>query len=82
MIHYKTKEEVAFIKESCQIVSDTLEYLAHLLKPGISTKELDDKAESFILSKGGLPAFKGYNGFPSSLCISLNNDRYVALEAF
>ena len=74
MIHYKTKEEVAFIKESCQIVSETLEYVAYFLKPGISTKEIDDKAESFILSKGGLPAFKGYNGFPSSLCISLNNE--------
>lgn len=74
MIHYKSKEDVSFIKQSCQIVSDTLEHVAYLLKPGISTKELDDKAESFILSKGGLPAFKGYNGFPSSLCVSLNNE--------
>lgn len=74
MIHYKSKEEVAFIKESCQIVSQTLEHVAYLLKPGISTKEIDDEAESFILSKGGLPAFKGYNGFPCSLCISVNHE--------
>ena len=47
MIHYKTKEEVAFIKESCQIVSETLEYVAYFLKPGISTKEIDDKAEFY-----------------------------------
>lgn len=74
MIHYKSKEEVAFIKESCQIVSQTLEHVAYLLKPGISTKEIDDEAESFILSKGGLPAFKGYSGFPCSLCISVNRE--------
>jgi methionyl aminopeptidase len=74
MVHYKTKDEVVFIRESCQIVSDTLEHVAYLLKPGISTKEIDEVAESFILSKGGLPAFKGYNGFPSSLCISVNNE--------
>ncbi|MDP4852102.1 MAG: M24 family metallopeptidase, partial [Saprospiraceae bacterium] len=74
MVHYKTKDEVVFIRESCQIVSDTLEHVACLLKPGISTREIDEVAESFILSKGGLPAFKGYNGFPSSLCISVNNE--------
>jgi len=54
MIYYKSKDEVALIKESCQIVSQTLEHVAYLIKPGISTKELDDEAESFILSKGGL----------------------------
>ena len=74
MVHYKTKDEVVFIRESCQIVSDTLEKVAYLLKPGISTREIDEIAESFILSKGGFPAFKGYNGFPSSLCISVNNE--------
>jgi len=74
MIHYKSKEEVAFIKESCLIVSQTLEHIAYLLKPGISTKEIDDEAESFILSKGGFPAFKGYRGFPASLCISINHE--------
>lgn len=51
MIHYKTKEEVAFIKESCQIVSETLEYVAYFLKPGISTKEIDDKAESLFYQR-------------------------------
>jgi len=74
MIHYKSKEEVAFIKESCLIVSQTLEHIAYLLKPGISTKEIDDEAESFILSKGGFPAFKGYRGFSATLCISINHE--------
>lgn len=51
MIHYKTKDEVVFIRESCQVVSDTLEHVAYLLKPGISTQELDEEAESFILDR-------------------------------
>jgi methionyl aminopeptidase len=74
MIHYKSKEEVDLIKESCLLVSQTLEHVAYLLQPGISTKEIDDEAESFILSRGGLPAFKGYRGFPNSLCISVNHE--------
>lgn len=74
MIHYKSKEEVDLIRESCQMVSQTLEHVAYLLKPGISTKKINDEAESFIISEGGLPAFKGYNGFPASLCISVNHE--------
>ena len=55
------------------MVSATLTEVAKLLKPGITTKSLDVMAETFIRDNGGVPSFKGYNGFPASLCISVNN---------
>ncbi len=72
MIYYKTDEEIELIRERCLIVSKTLALAASLLKPGISGKELDAKAEEFIRDHNGDPAFKGYGGFPASLCISKN----------
>jgi len=57
-----------------QIVAHTLEVLAEHVKPGITTKELDRIAEQEICSAGGVPAFKGYRGFPATLCVSINEE--------
>lgn len=72
-VNYRTSEEIELIRLSCQLVSKTLGEVAKLIKPGIKTIELNKVAETFIRDHGGIPAFLNYNGFPFSLCISLNN---------
>lgn len=72
MIQYKTKEEVAIIKESADILGKAHAEVAKVIKPGIKTIQLDKIAEEYIKDNGGLPSFKNFNGFPSSLCISVN----------
>lgn len=74
MIYYKTEEEVALIKESAEILGRTHGLLAGHVKPGISTLELDKLAEEFIKDHQASPSFKGYSGFPFSLCISVNEN--------
>lgn len=71
-IIYKTPEEIELIRVSSLLVGDTLAEVAAMLKPGIKTLELDTIAETFIRDHKAEPAFKGYNGFPASLCISVN----------
>lgn len=73
MIFYKTSEEVEYIRKSSLLVAKTLAEVAKVIKVGIKTKELDKVAETFILDNGALPAFKGYHGFPATLCISIND---------
>ena len=72
MIHYKTEEEIDLVRESSLLVAKTHAEIASFLKPGISSLELDKIAEEFIRDNGGVPAFKGYNGFPCTLCMSPN----------
>ncbi|GAB3827316.1 type I methionyl aminopeptidase [Pontibacter rugosus] len=72
MILYKTEEEIELIRQSALILSKAHGEIARLIKPGISTLELDKVAEEFILDNGGKPSFKDYNGFQYSLCISTN----------
>ncbi len=72
MIYLKTDEEIELLRESSLLVSKTLAELAKIIKPGISTLYLDKIAEEFIRDNGATPAFKGYNGFPASLCTSVN----------
>lgn len=72
MIYYKTAEEIERIRESSLLVGRTLAEIAKRIKPGVTSLELDKIAEEFIRDNGGIPAFKGYNGFPNSLCISPN----------
>ncbi|MFN8239816.1 MAG: type I methionyl aminopeptidase [Bacteroidales bacterium] len=74
MLYIKTSEEVELLRQSNQLVSKTLGYLASAIKPGISTSELDRLAEEFIRDNGAVPAFKGYNGFPGTLCTSVNDE--------
>src|SRR5512137_2876463 len=73
MLYIKTNEEVELLRESNKLVSRTLAEVASLIRPGITTLSLDKVAETFILDNGALPAFKGYNGFPKTLCTSVNN---------
>jgi len=72
MIHYKTEEEIDLVRESSLLVAKTHAEIASFLKPGITSLELDKIAEEFIRDNGGVPAFKGYNGFPCTLCMSPN----------
>jgi methionyl aminopeptidase len=71
-LNYKTQEEVEKLRESSLLVARTLGEVAKIVKPGVTTLSLDKIAEAFIRDHGGSPAFKGYNGFPNSLCISAN----------
>lgn len=71
-IIYKTPEEIELIRISSLLVGDTLAEVAAILKPGVKTIELDALAETFIRDQKATPAFKGYGGFPASLCISVN----------
>lgn len=73
-IQYKTNAEIELQRESSLLVGKTLAEVAKILKPGVSTKALDDVAESYIRDNGALPGFKGYGGFPATLCISINEE--------
>lgn len=73
MITIKTPEEIQIIAEGGKILAKTVKELEKLAKPGITTLELDRAAEALISSMGAKPAFKGYEGFPFSLCASVNN---------
>ncbi len=72
-IIYKTKAEIELIRESSLLVGKALAEVAKLIKPGVSTLELDGVAEKFITANGGVPSFKGYKGYPFASCISVND---------
>ena len=74
MIHYKTAHEVDIIKEGAEILGRAHGEVAKLIKPGVKTLELDKLAEEFIRDHGAVPSFKNYNGFPGTLCISVNEN--------
>lgn len=72
MIYIKTEKEIELIRESSLLVGKALAEVAKLIKPGVTTKMLDKVAEEFIRDHGAVPGFKGYEGFPATLCTSLN----------
>jgi methionyl aminopeptidase len=74
MLYLKTDEEVGLLRESNMLVSRTLAEVAALIRPGVTTLYLDKIAETYIHDNGGLPAFKGYGGFPNTLCTSVNDE--------
>ena len=74
MITIKSKREIELLKIAGNIVYQTHQYLKPFVKEGITTKELDKLAEDFIRSKDATPSFKGYEGFPSTLCTSINSE--------
>ncbi len=74
MIYYKTDEEIEIQRESSLLVGKTLAEVARMIKPGAKTAELDRVAEEFIRDHGAEPGFKGYGGFPATLCISINDE--------
>jgi len=73
MIYIRSDEEIELIKISAQILGKAHAEVAKLIRPGVTTKELDKVAETFIKDSGGSPSFLGYNKFPASLCISVND---------
>lgn len=72
MLYTRNREEIAAIGAAAQLVAMTLEALGAAVRPGVTTAELDQLAESFIRDHGARPAFKGYRGFPASICPSVN----------
>ncbi len=74
MTRLKNEKEIAGIRTSGRLLAQTLEELRKMVAEGISTRELDSFARSWIESHGGRPAFLGYMNYPASLCISLNNE--------
>ena len=74
MITIKNKEQINFMSEACRIVRDTLFLMEECIRPGISTKELDRIAEEYILSQNATPGFKGLYGYPSTICISIEDE--------
>lgn len=73
MIIPKSEEEIEIMREAGRIAAQCLKMLAGMIRPGVSTGELDSLAERFIRERGAIPTFKGYMGFPGSICTSINN---------
>ena len=73
MITRRTEKEIELLRQAGKIVAMTHEHLKPYIKAGISTEELDEMAEKFIRSQGATPSFKGYGGFPGSICASIND---------
>ncbi len=74
MIKLKTGEEIEIMRKAGRIVAEALAMVGDILKPGITTGEIDALVEDFIRSKGAIPAFKDYQGFPASACISIDSE--------
>ena len=74
MVMLKTKKDIDYIRKSSSLLVRTHAELAKVIKPGVSSIFLDNLAEEFIRDNGGIPAFKGYNNFPNTLCVSPNDE--------
>jgi methionyl aminopeptidase len=74
MIYLKTDEEIELMRAANRLVGSTLAEVAKEIAPGVTTLHLDKIAETFIRDNGAIPLFKGYNGFPNALCISINEN--------
>lgn len=74
MISIKTPREIELLRIAGEITGSTHNYLKPFIKPGITTKELDRLAEDYIRSRGATPSFKGYDGFPGTICASINEE--------
>lgn len=73
MIIRKSQDEIATMARAGRVVAETLSRIGEHVRPGVTTKELDEVAESYIRSEGGVPTFKGYRGFPAAICASPNS---------
>ncbi|SUY48242.1 methionine aminopeptidase (MAP) [Clostridium putrefaciens] len=74
MIIIKTHEEIEYMRQAGKVVGDTLLKLEEIVRPGITTAKIDEIAEEFITKQGAKPSFKGYGGFPASICTSINEE--------
>lgn len=73
MIHYKTKEEIEIMRHSCLLVGEAHTELVKVLKPGMTSMQVNEIVETFIRDNGGVPSFKNYGGYPFATCISIND---------
>ena len=73
MVILKSLQEIEKIRAACLVVADVLEGIRELVRPGVNTQTLDEFAERSIVKAGARPAFKGYRGYPKTLCTSVNN---------
>lgn len=74
MIILKSDKEIGYLRDAGQIVAETFVEIKKAIKPGVTTLELDQIAEKYIKSRGAIPAFKGYHGFPGNICASVNEE--------
>jgi len=74
MIHLKSKEEINKMRSAAQIVVEALNTLKEMVEPGVTTWDLDKKAEEIAIKRGGKPAFKGYSDYPGSVCFAINSE--------
>ena len=74
MIIIKNQQQIELIRESCRRLAVVHQELEHFIKPGISTKEIDIKGDQLIRKMGGIPNFLHYNGYPASICVSVNDE--------
>ncbi len=72
-MNIKSDTELEYMRSAGKVVADTLAMIQKVIKPGITTAEIDKLAEEFILAQGAIPSFKGYGGFPGSICASVND---------
>jgi methionyl aminopeptidase len=73
VMNIKSDTELEYMRSAGKVVADTLAMIEKVIKPGITTAEIDKIAEEFILAQGAIPSFKGYGGFPGSICASVND---------
>jgi methionyl aminopeptidase len=74
VILLKSERELAHMRAAGQILADVKDLLRDLVKPGVTTREIDQEVEAFIVRRGAASAFKGYRGFPATVCISINEE--------
>ena len=74
MIELKSAREIGLMRRGGHILADVVDRLREIVKPGLSTLEIDEDVEAFIRGRGAVPAFKGYRGFPATVCISINEE--------
>jgi methionyl aminopeptidase len=74
MIIYKSPEEIAKMRRAGRVVAGTIDRVVAAVRPGITTADLDAVAEAYIDEQGAIPSFKGYKGFPASICVSINEE--------
>jgi methionyl aminopeptidase len=73
MVVIKSKQEIGKIRRACVLVAEILDHLREMVAPGLSIRELEKEAECMAQKKSAIPAFKGYHGYPSALCVSVND---------
>ena len=73
MVIIKTAREISLMKDACRISANALRLAGEYVKPGVTTREIDEKVREYIEKQGATPSFLGYGGFPASACISVND---------